>query len=103
MAILPAMADAHIMPYKPKRAHLIQGPDGYGFLLRHEKMSTGCKVHMMQEVDAGSLTEFADIKDGKSVDHLPHEEVVSKVRESGQQVSFTTMILEGQDFYTKLS
>lgn len=41
MAILPAMADAQSMPYKPKRVHLVQGPDGYGFLLRHEKMSTG--------------------------------------------------------------
>ncbi|KAF7688680.1 hypothetical protein HF521_013487 [Silurus meridionalis] len=100
MAILPAMADAHSMPYKPKRVHLIQGPDGYGFLLRHEKISTGRKVHIVRDVDAGSPTEFADIKDGEillevngeSVDHLSHEE----------QVSFTTMTLEGQDFYTKL-
>lgn len=43
MAILPAMADAQSMPYKPKRVHLVQGPDGYGFLLRHEKISTGRK------------------------------------------------------------
>ncbi|XP_053474518.1 NHERF family PDZ scaffold protein 4b isoform X3 [Ictalurus furcatus] len=110
MAILPAMADAQSMPYKPKRVHLVQGPDGYGFLLRHEKISTGRKVHMVREVDAGSPAELGDIKDGEillevngeSVDHLSHEEVVSKVRESGQQVSFTTMTIEGQDFYTKL-
>lgn len=43
MAILPAMADAQSMPYKPKRVHLVQGPDGYGFLLRHEKLSSGRK------------------------------------------------------------
>lgn len=41
ITILPAMADAQSMPYKPKRVHLKQGPDGYGFLLRHEKLSTG--------------------------------------------------------------
>lgn len=41
MAILPAMADAQSMPYIPKRVHLVQRPEGYGFLLRHEKTSTG--------------------------------------------------------------
>ncbi|KAM9441398.1 NHERF family PDZ scaffold protein 4b isoform 2-T3 [Clarias gariepinus] len=64
MAILPAMADAQSMPYKPKRVHLVQGPDGYGFLLRHEKMSTGRQVHMVREIDVGSPAEVADIKDG---------------------------------------
>lgn len=43
MAILPAMADAQSIPYKPKRVELVQGPDGYGFLLRHENLSTGRK------------------------------------------------------------
>lgn len=43
MPILPAMADAQSMPYKPKRVHLVKGPDGYGFLLKHEKTSTGRK------------------------------------------------------------
>lgn len=65
---------------------------------------------MVREVDAGSPAEVGDIKDGEilmevngeSVAHLSHEEVVSKVRESGQQVSFTTMTIEGQDFYTKV-
>ncbi|GAA6103320.1 PDZ domain containing 3b [Tachysurus ichikawai] len=110
MTILPAMAEAQSMPYKPKRVYLKQGPDGYGFLLRHEKMSTGRTVHMVREVDAGSPAEEADIKDGEilmevngeSVDHLSHDEVVSKVRDSGNQVSFTTMALENLDFYTKL-
>ncbi|KAM9441396.1 NHERF family PDZ scaffold protein 4b isoform 1-T2 [Clarias gariepinus] len=110
MAILPAMADAQSMPYKPKRVHLVQGPDGYGFLLRHEKMSTGRQVHMVREIDVGSPAEVADIKDGnillevngESVDYLSHEEVVSKIRDSGEQVSFTTITHEGQDFYKKL-
>lgn len=65
---------------------------------------------MVREVDAGSPAEEADIKDGEilmevngeSVDHLSHDEVVSKVRDSGNQVSFTTMALENLDFYTKV-
>lgn len=65
---------------------------------------------MVREVDANSPAEMADIKDGEillevngeSVDHLSHEKVVSKIRDSGQQVSFTTITLEGQDFYTKV-
>ncbi|KAK3527623.1 hypothetical protein QTP86_030480 [Hemibagrus guttatus] len=110
ITILPGMADAQNMPYKPKRVLLKQGPDGYGFLLRVEKLSTGRKVHMVREVDAGSPAEEADIKDGEilvevnreAADRLSHEEVVGKVRESGKQVSFTTMTIEGLDFYTKL-
>lgn len=65
---------------------------------------------MMREVDAGSPAEEADIKDGEilvevngeALDRLSHEEVVGKVRESGKQVSFTTMTLEGLDFYIKV-
>lgn len=65
---------------------------------------------MVREVEAGSPAEVADIKDGEillevngeSIDHLSHEEVVSKIRDSGQQVSFTTTTLEGQNFYTKV-
>lgn len=65
---------------------------------------------MVREVDAGSPAKMADIKDGElllevngeSVDHLSHEKVVSKIRVSGQQVSFTTITLEGQDFYNKV-
>lgn len=65
---------------------------------------------MVREVDTGSPADKAGIKDGEllvevngeSVDHLSHEKVVSKIRVSGKQVNFTTMTLEGQDFYTKV-
>lgn len=41
MPILPAMADAENMPYRPRRLHLILGPEGYGFMLREEKTGAG--------------------------------------------------------------
>ncbi|XP_036436343.1 LOW QUALITY PROTEIN: PDZ domain containing 3b [Colossoma macropomum] len=110
MLILPAMADAQSMPHRPRRLHLEQGPDGYGFYLRQEKTSAGRLVHMLRDVEAGSPAELAGVKDGElllevngeSTEHLSHEDVVSLFRQSGQQVTITTMTLHGQDFYTKL-
>ncbi|XP_017557234.1 PDZ domain containing 3b isoform X1 [Pygocentrus nattereri] len=110
MLILPAMANAQSMPYRPRRLHLEQGPDGYGFYLRQEKTSAGRLVHMLRDVEAGSPAELAGVKDGElllevngvSTECLSHEDVVSLFRQSGQQVTITTMALHGQDFYTKL-
>ncbi|XP_062845017.1 NHERF family PDZ scaffold protein 4b [Trichomycterus rosablanca] len=110
MTILPTMADAQSLPQRPRRVHLVQGPDGYGFLLRQETTSAGRKVHMVREVDAGSPADKAGIKDGElllevngeSIDHLSHKYVVNRIKDSGQQVSFTSITLHGQDFYTKL-
>ncbi|XP_073697175.1 NHERF family PDZ scaffold protein 4b [Garra rufa] len=110
MPILPAMADAENMPYRPRRLHLAMGPEGYGFLLRQEKAGAGRTVHMVREVDEGSPAERGSVKDGemllevngKPTESLSHAQVVSQIRESGQQVTLTTMPPQGQDFYTKL-
>ncbi|KAK9974998.1 hypothetical protein ABG768_023062 [Culter alburnus] len=110
MPILPAMADAENMPYRPRRLHLVLGPEGYGFLLRQEKAGAGRTVHMVREVDNGSPAELGGVKEGEmllqvnaeSTDSLSHEEVVSKIRQSGQQVTLTTITPQGKDFYTKL-
>ncbi|XP_059406706.1 NHERF family PDZ scaffold protein 4b isoform X2 [Carassius carassius] len=110
MPILPAMADAENMPYRPRRLHLVLGPEGYGFLLRQEKTGTGRSVHMVTEVDKGSPAELGSVKEGEmllevngeSTESLSHNQVVSKIRQSGQQVTLTTMPPQGQDFYTKL-
>lgn len=40
MPILPTMAVAHNLPHKPQKQHLVQGPEGYGFLLRQEKTAS---------------------------------------------------------------
>lgn len=146
MPILPALADAENMPYRPHRLHLVLGPEGYGILLRLEKTGAGrtgerqthtltCTylsaiylysyingllstylclvytVHMVREVDSGSPAELGGVKEGEmllevngeSTDSLSHDQVVSKIRQSGQQVTLTTMTPQGHDFYTKVN
>ncbi|XP_051526461.1 Na(+)/H(+) exchange regulatory cofactor NHE-RF3-like [Myxocyprinus asiaticus] len=110
MPILPPMADAVSMPYQPRRLHLVLGSEGYGFLLRKEKTGAGRTVHMVREVDKGSPAELGGVKEGEVLlevngeptDSLGHDEVVNKIRQSGQNVTLTTMPPQGQEFYTKL-
>lgn len=65
---------------------------------------------MVREVDSGSPAEKSEIKDGEvllevngeTIDHLTHNNVVNRIKDSGQQVSFTTITPHGQDFYAKV-
>lgn len=65
---------------------------------------------MVREVDKGSPAELGGVKEGEmllevngeSIDSLSHEDVVSNIRQSGQQVTLTTMTPQGYDFYTKV-
>lgn len=41
LPIIPAFAKTHNLPYRPKTLHLTQGPQGYGFLLKQEKLRSG--------------------------------------------------------------
>lgn len=71
----------------------------------------GFTVHMVREVDKGSPAELGSVKEGEmllevngeSTESLSHNEVVSKIRQSGQQVTLTTMPPQGQDFYTQVN
>ncbi|XP_019941122.1 NHERF family PDZ scaffold protein 4b isoform X2 [Paralichthys olivaceus] len=108
--ILPTMAVPHNLPYRARKLLLVSGPEGYGFLLRLERAPSGRMSHVLREMDKDSPAERAGMQDGEllleinaeSVEALTHEEVVDRVRQSGQQVSLTTITSQGLEFYTKL-
>ncbi|XP_063062421.1 Na(+)/H(+) exchange regulatory cofactor NHE-RF4 [Engraulis encrasicolus] len=109
--ILPCMAGSHNLPHRPKTLHLAQGPQGYGFLLRQEKFPPGRMAHMLREVDEGSPAERAGMDDGdvllsvngEPVEMSEHEDIVSMVRQSGQQVTLTCISFSGKEFYEKIA
>ncbi|KAA8586436.1 hypothetical protein FQN60_000272 [Etheostoma spectabile] len=110
MPILPTMAVPHNLPHRARKLHLVSGPSGYGFFLRLEKAPSGRTFHVLREMDSGSPAERAGMRDGElllevngeSVVSLKHEEIVDRVRQSGQQVSLTTITLQGLEFYSRL-
>ncbi|XP_061103962.1 NHERF family PDZ scaffold protein 4b [Conger conger] len=110
MPILPAMAGTHNLPHRPLRLHLVQGPDGYGFLLRQEKSASGRIDHRLREVDAESPAEKAGIQDGdallavngEAVESMEHDDIVHRIRQSGRRVTLTIVHTQGKDFFTQL-
>ncbi|XP_044079539.1 PDZ domain containing 3b isoform X2 [Siniperca chuatsi] len=110
MPILPTMAVPYNLPYRARKLHLLSGPGGYGFLLRLEKAPSGRTSHVLREMDSGGPAERAGMHDGElllevngeSVESLKHEEIVDRVRLSGQHISLTTITPQGQEFYTQL-
>ncbi|XP_051520760.1 Na(+)/H(+) exchange regulatory cofactor NHE-RF4 [Myxocyprinus asiaticus] len=111
LPIIPAFAKTHNLPYRPKTLHLTQGPQGYGFLLKQEKLSSGRIAHMLREIDPYSPAETAGMEEGEvllavngeQVEDAEHEDIVSKIRQSGQQVTLTTIAIPGRDYYTQLA
>ncbi|XP_056613281.1 Na(+)/H(+) exchange regulatory cofactor NHE-RF4 isoform X2 [Triplophysa dalaica] len=109
LPIIPAFAKTHNLLYMPKTLHLAQGLQSFGFLLRQEKLRPGCLAHMLREIDPGSPAETAGMEDGElllavngeQVEDAEHEDIVSKIRQSGQQVTFTTISVPGRNYYTQ--
>ncbi|XP_071317417.1 NHERF family PDZ scaffold protein 4b isoform X2 [Trachinotus anak] len=110
MPILPSMAVPHNLPHRARKLHLLSGPEGYGFLLRLERTPSGRISHVLREMDRGGPAERAGMQDGEllleingeSVETLKHEEIVDRVRQSKEQVYFTTITSQGLEFYTQL-
>ncbi|XP_062288086.1 Na(+)/H(+) exchange regulatory cofactor NHE-RF3 [Scomber scombrus] len=83
-------ATVKYLPHKPRIVDMTKGSDGYGFLLREEPNQTG---HLIRDIDRGSPAERAGLKDmdrlvavdGKEVDGCSHDQVVDRIRQSGNK------------------
>uniref|UniRef100_A0A8C9RII9 NHERF family PDZ scaffold protein 4b n=1 Tax=Scleropages formosus TaxID=113540 RepID=A0A8C9RII9_SCLFO len=110
LPILPAMATTHNLPHQPTDLDLVQGPNGYGFLLRQERIRSVHTAHLLRDIDVGSPAEEAGMQEGdmllavngEAVETLEHEDIVYRVRHSGQRVTLTIIHAQGRDFYLKL-
>ncbi|XP_043356738.1 Na(+)/H(+) exchange regulatory cofactor NHE-RF4 isoform X2 [Dermochelys coriacea] len=106
--VIAAMADAATLPFKARELHMVKGPDGYGFLLKEEKCSSGRMGQFLSEIDTGLPADRAGMRDrdrllavnGEGVEGLCHQEVVDMIRASGHQVTLLVIDPDGDEFYS---
>uniref|UniRef100_A0A672HBV5 PDZ domain-containing protein n=1 Tax=Salarias fasciatus TaxID=181472 RepID=A0A672HBV5_SALFA len=112
MPLLPTVAKSSGLLHMAKTIHLVKGPDGYGFFLRQERQPVSRRlVHVLRDVDVESPAEAAGMEDGdlllavnwELVETAAHEDIVRKIRRSGDKVTLTTMSIPGRDFYREVS
>ncbi|XP_043935390.1 Na(+)/H(+) exchange regulatory cofactor NHE-RF4 [Protopterus annectens] len=108
--ITASMADATWIPFKPRKLYMVKGTMGYGFLLRQEASKSGRCGHFLKEVDEGYPAEGAGMMEGdrllmvnnENVEDLDHENVVQRVKQSGNQVTLVVISAKGDAFYNSI-
>ncbi|XP_070693921.1 Na(+)/H(+) exchange regulatory cofactor NHE-RF3 [Pempheris klunzingeri] len=98
------LATTKYLPHQPRMLDITKGSDGYGFLLKEESKQSG---HFIRDIDKGSPAQRAGLEemdrlvavDGKEVDSCSHEEVVDRIRQSGNKCCFLVVDKETDQMY----
>ncbi|XP_063167334.1 Na(+)/H(+) exchange regulatory cofactor NHE-RF4 isoform X2 [Candoia aspera] len=108
--VTAALADASWVPFQVRKLQMMREEDGYGFLMKEERSSSGKRAQFLREVDAGLPAEKAGMREGdcllavngEIVEDLDHQEVVSRIRADHQRVTLLVIDSEGSKFYDKV-
>ncbi|KAM7380379.1 hypothetical protein PAMP_003681 [Pampus punctatissimus] len=85
-----SLATTEYLPYKPRIINMTKGPDGYGFLLKEEPNHRGKAIISYLLCSPAEKAGLKDMDrlvavDGKEVDGCSHEQVVERIRQSGNK------------------
>ncbi|XP_070808622.1 Na(+)/H(+) exchange regulatory cofactor NHE-RF4 [Pituophis catenifer annectens] len=105
--VTAALADTSWVPFQVTKLQMTRGEDGYGFLMKEEKSSSGKRAQFLRDLDAGLPAEKAGMREGdcllavngEIVEELDHQEVVSRIRSDSQRVTLLVIDSEGSKFY----
>uniref|UniRef100_A0A6J0TJ81 Na(+)/H(+) exchange regulatory cofactor NHE-RF4 isoform X1 n=1 Tax=Pogona vitticeps TaxID=103695 RepID=A0A6J0TJ81_9SAUR len=105
--VTATIADASLVPFQVRKLYMRRSPEGYGFLLKEEKCSSGKTGQFLREVDRGLPAEKAGMRDGDRLlavngeitEDLDHQEVVLHIRADSSQVTLLVIDKEGSTFY----
>ncbi|XP_017265860.1 Na(+)/H(+) exchange regulatory cofactor NHE-RF3 [Kryptolebias marmoratus] len=99
-------ATVKYLPLQPRIIKMTRGSDGYGFLLRQEPNQIG---HFTIDIDRGSPAQKAGLKEmdrvvavnGKDVTNTSYEQVVDKIKQSGDKCCLLVVDKDTDQMYKK--